>query len=109
MKITDIVTHVLVQPDFDVTAALQRRRNRQEKHEDQQEDRDIEHPGDRIVQQKAIDDLNHDRRHDHENKRAGGRREYAVDRARERFELVEPIPAVLRRALVSRVVPPGWP
>ena len=86
--------------DFDMAAALQGRRHRQEEHEDQQEDRDVQHPGDRIVQQEAVDDLHHDRRHDDQNEQAGGRREAAVDQTRERLEPVEPVAAFARAAQV---------
>ena len=52
------------------------------------------HPGDRVVQDKAVDDLHHDRRHDDEDEQAGDRRKDAIDQARERLEPVEPVPAL---------------
>ena len=82
--------------DLDVAAALQGGRQRQEEHEDEQEDGDVQDPGDRVVQDKAVDDLHHDRRHDDEDEQAGDRRKDAIDQARERLEPVEPVPALAR-------------
>ena len=82
--------------DLDVAAALQGGRQRKEEHEDEHEDRDVQHPGDRVVQDKAVDDLHHDRRHDDEDEQAGHRRKGAIDQARERLEPVEPVPALPR-------------